>query len=506
MSNQAEQLVVVGAGAAGCAAALEAVRLGLRVTLVDEHPQSTAAMGFDAPYFYGTRLAPALSDASATAERVLGANDSLMECLEAGVEVLTGNCVWGIFVPGENSRHLGSRQLGLADETKSWMVAFEYLILAPGARDLVLSFPGWHLPGVLGVQAGSRLLGHYQALGGRRVLVLGSGNAALSFAKLALDTGIEVAGVVEPGASIQGAATLARQIQDAGVSFFLGSTIERALGEQEVTGARVVPVSSSDANSAQTIECDTICMAYGVVPNVELASVAGCEVEYRESHGGWIPKLGRDMETTQSGIFVVGDGAGVTEAMMASPEEGIAQGQVAARAVARREGSAPEDPSGSESEARRANSAALFPPMQWLNALVAAGGLDVVLCQCEEVTRRDFLEVHPPRYLGSRGWQPKELSAVCEPDGALNQDFLKRMTRVGMGHCQGRRCREHSALLVAHAKGVELSRVLPGSYRVPVRPLSLSVMQAHDESLDDARRWPAWSWLHPVDEQKLLGG
>jgi D-hydroxyproline dehydrogenase subunit alpha len=496
MSTRNDQVIVVGGGPSGCAAALEAAKLGLRVTLVDEHPQSTTAMGFDAPYFYGSRLAAALSDASAVAERVLGANEGLMQCLEAGVEVLTGTCVWGVFVPGENNQNLDGNQLGVADEAKSWLIPFDSLILAAGARDLVLSFPGWHLPGVLGVKAASALVRSYQAFGGRRVLILGSGNAALSFANEALAAGIKIAGLVEPSSTIQGDAELTDALRSAGVPIHLDSTIAKAIGEQEVTGARITSAAKQGSGDEVAIACDTICMAYGVVPNTELAAVAGCEMEYVAALGGWIPKLGPDLESTQPGIFIVGDAAGVTEAAFTSTTAAIAQGQAAAKAAARRAGVSaaggrPYDPA-----TRLGGSAALYPPIRWLDSLLAAGGLDVQLCQCEEVTRREFLEVKPPRYLNVKSWSAKEPSAVGTPDGALNQDFLKRVTRVGMGHCQGKRCREHSALLLAHAKGVDLSKVLPGSYRVPVRPLSLSIMCAHEETPDVARAWPAWSWLH----------
>ena len=145
----AVRLIIVGAGPAGCAAALHAAAQGMGVTLIDEHPQSLEAMSVDAPYFYGTRMSAVLSDESTIADRVLFANDALLECAEAGVDVLTGTCVWGHYVPGENSTRLRVKQVGLADKEKSWLLEYDHLILAPGSRDLVLSFPGWHLPGVL---------------------------------------------------------------------------------------------------------------------------------------------------------------------------------------------------------------------------------------------------------------------------------------------------------------------------------------------------------------------
>jgi D-hydroxyproline dehydrogenase subunit alpha len=490
MLQTKERVIVVGGGRAGCAAALDAARLGLKVTLVDEHPQPLAAMSLDAPYFYGARLAPALSDASATAERVLGANEALMECLEAGVDVLTGTCAWGVYVPGENNVQQREMQLGLAHETRSWMVAFDFLVLAPGARDLVISFPGWQLAGVLGACAAASLLTSYQALGGRRMLILGSGNLALGLAMRALESGVEVAGLVEPTGDLQGDELLAGKLRDVG-----------ALGDQEVTGAQVTAVSQPDGEG-QLVACDTICMAFGAVPNIELGAVAGCKMEYVASLGGWVPELGPDMQTSLPCIFVVGDGAGLTESMISAPDEAMEQGRAAARAIARLATAQTAPAETLDPAARLVASRAKFPPEGWLAALIEAGGLDVQLCQCEEVTRREFLEVRPPRYLGNKGWVPKEPNAVGAPQGALSQDFLKRMTRVGMGHCQGKRCREHSALLLAHAKGVELSSVLPGSFRPPVRPLPVSVLFAHDEPPETFGQWPAWSWLHQIDQGK----
>ena len=157
------KVVIVGAGPAGCAAALAAAELGLEVTLVDEHPQAPAAMSLDAPYFYGARLPAVLSNEAEIADRVLGANEALMECLEAGVDVIVGTSVWGVFQPGPNSRHLSGSEIGLADRERSWMLPFNHLVVAAGARDLVLSFPGWELPGVIGVMGASALLSRYAA-------------------------------------------------------------------------------------------------------------------------------------------------------------------------------------------------------------------------------------------------------------------------------------------------------------------------------------------------------
>lgn len=494
----AGQLVVIGAGVAGCFAALEAAKLGIKVTLIDEHPQSLQAISLDAPYFYGARLPAILEDAATISERVLGANDLLLECLEADVEILTGTCSWGSFRPGANSTHLKNAQLGLADGERSWVLDYENLILAAGSRDLVLSFPGWQLPGVLGANGAAALMARYQVLPGSRMLILGSGNLALRTAKLALEKGIAVAGVVEAAPHVRGDAGLAAELAAVGVPMLTGQTIERALGEQEVQAARLVAVGSDFAPvpaSAHEIACDTICTAFGAVPNVELASLTGCRIAFDARRGGWVPALDENFRSSHPNVFVVGDAAGVIETMHLDPTIAAEQGRRAARTVAAAAGLC-EAPAGTA--ATTGDGAMLPAARDWLRSLVAAGGMDVLVCQCEEVSRQALLDVAPPTYLGAGNMRSNGGIAALSPAGRGSQDFLKRMTRAGMGHCQGKRCRDQVLMLIAEATGCNLSHLVPGSYRAPVRPLPLSVLWAGEETEEMRRTWPIW--LHPVEE------
>ena len=492
---KAEELVVVGAGAAGCSAALEAARLGLRVRLIDEHPQSLQIIRLDTPYFYGARLPAILEDRAAISERVLGANVLLRECLEAGVEILTGTCSWGSFRPGANSTHLPAPQLGLADAERSWMIGYENLILAPGTRDLVLSFPGWHLPGVLGANGLAALLSRYQVLPGSRMVMMGSGNLALRTAKLALAKGIEIAAIVEAAPRLYGDPALISELAAAGVPFLASRTIERALGEQEVRGVRLAGVDGAlqpVAGSSEDIACDTICMAFGAVPNVELAALTGCRMVFDAQRGGWTPALDGDFRSSLPNVFVVGDGAGISDAMHLDPSMAMEQGRRAARAAA---GISASD---SEPVSVAGDGAMLAAARDWLATLVNAGGMDVMVCPCEEVSRRALLDISSPGHLGAGNRRSCGGVAVLSPAGRTSQDSLKRVTRAGMGHCQGKRCREQVLMLLAAATGAELGQLVPGSYRAPLRPLPLKVLWAGEETEAMRRNWPIW--LHPVEE------
>jgi phytoene dehydrogenase-like protein len=127
-------LIVVGAGAAGVAAATAAARAGVRVLLLDEHPLDPELMAMDVPLYFGQRMSAAVRDRGAMLERVVRANAALEEAIDAGVEVELGVSVWGAFSPGPTMRALGPC-LGVADLSRSWLVGYDRLIVAAGARD-----------------------------------------------------------------------------------------------------------------------------------------------------------------------------------------------------------------------------------------------------------------------------------------------------------------------------------------------------------------------------------
>jgi thioredoxin reductase len=496
-----EEVVVVGAGAAGASAAIEAARLGLGVTLVDEHPLDLSTMAMDTPYFFGSRLLPTLADRGLMMERIVDSDERLAEAQEAGVKVLLGTCAWGSFRPGENSRHLERPCVGLADAERSWMLEYEHLILAPGARDLVLSFPGWELAGVLGAQGAIALMTRYRALAGRRLVILGSGNLGLETARLALERGFEVAGVVDVAPRVRGQEALWTRLAERGVPFFGAHTVEVVHGEKEVSAIRLVrvdPAGGPVAGTQHTVACDTVCLAFGLVPNVELAYLTGCRLVHRPERGGWVPDHDGTMQTSVEGVYVAGDGSGVHDDAARGARLAVDQGRRAAIAVAEARGAVDRDRAraleqelslhaGADAEGRGAD------PSAWLRSLVLAGGMDVVVCQCEAVTRQELVDVCPPKYLGrspAERWETK-LPAILEA-GPAHPDLLKRLTRAGMGHCQGRRCREHVAMLLADATGVGVAEVPLASYRPPVRPLPMKILSAQDEPEAVRERWASW--------------
>ncbi len=131
--------------------------------------------------------------------------------------------------------------------------------------------------------------------------------------------------------------------------------------------------------------------------------------------------------------------------------------------------------------------------LAWMRALLTAGNDQVPACMCEEVTRGELLGISPPRYLGCTSDKvgARDASTLLQ-DGPFNPDQIKRLTRAGMGVCQGRRCREQVALTLALASGAAVSAIPLASYRAPVRPVSLGVLADTGETSAMRAGWDVW--------------
>jgi thioredoxin reductase len=445
-------VVVIGAGSAGTKAAIAAAAEGSSVLLVDENPVGPGLIGLDVPLFWGGRATSAVQNPGRMQEQLFAANPDLEVAFEAGVEVMLGVSCWGAFVNGPGLGALPEPIVGLADETTSWLVGFKRLVVAAGARDLALSFKGWDQPGVMGAQALRSLLQRYDAFAGRRIAILGSGDLAVQTAILALSHGLQVAALIEVRDTPQASPEQLAQLEALEVPILTGHAPLLATGG--IDGVEKLFLQAIHDPKAARVElvCDTVCQAVGVVPSVELLDVIGAQLAFDGARGGYTPVLDLDGQTTISGVYAIGDCAGVA----AGP--------------------------GAEVYAK-----------DWMAALIASGDDSVIVCQCEEVTRAQLTGVHHPAYLGpiSPGMAKRSLTTLAA-DGPVNQDQIKRLTRACMGPCQARRCREQVALTLAVATDSPVSAIPLAGYRAPVRPLPLQVIADWQEAAEMSADWDVW--------------
>ncbi len=448
------QVLVIGAGPAGASAAIAAAQAGAQVLLVDENPVDAALMGLDVPLYYGARYTGAVQSRARMMEQVFAANPLLETAFEAGVEIALGVSCWGAWVGGDGLASLPGPVAGLSDGDRAWMVGFERLILATGARDVALSFPGWDRPGVMGAQGLHALVKIYDAFAGRRLVILGSGALALETARFALAHGLDVAALVEVEPQIRGPAPLADQVRAAGVEILTGFAPARARGGLD--GVEGLTVRSLDG-AEREIVCDTIVQAISLTPVIELLGVLGAEVAMQPALGGHAPVSPDGTATSLEGVFLAGDAAGTPGGCWVGDDAARESGRRAALAALGRL-FAPSDALAAPSATHQAPS--IDYQQAWMRRLLSMNGPQTPVCQCEEVSLGALLAVRQPAYLGppSPAMARRDLATLLD-DGPPNQDQIKRLTRAGMGPCQGRRCREQVALALACAANESAARI-----------------------------------------------
>ena len=419
-------LVVVGAGPAGLAAAVAAARAGVDVVLLDAAPLA------------GGQVWRARQ--GVVAEPVARA---LARLAQAGVRVLAGTRV---VMP------LPDRTLLIDGPEGARRLRWTRLVLATGARERLLPFPGWTLPGVFGAGGLQALVKGGWPIRGKRVLVAGTGPLLLAAAATLRREGAELAGLAEearPRALVRfGAALLAHPGKGlqalrlgaalTGVPLLAGRRIVAAEGE-----GRVERVVLEEGGRTRAIACDALAASWGLVPQTELGQSLGCATAPR--FGAEALVVDALQRTGVAGVFAAGECTGVAGALAAQ-----LQGEIAGRTVAAELASARPSP---DRLARRlarehafgaAVATTFAPTADWRDRLRH----DTLVCRCEDVP-----------------W-----SAVRDQPDLRS---AKLATRCGMGHCQGRLCHDTLASVMHWPR-------LP--VRPPLTPAPLATLLAIPDS------------------------
>jgi thioredoxin reductase/bacterioferritin-associated ferredoxin len=435
------------------AAAAEAASAGARTVLVEESPLPGGQV---------YRALPAGFAGPADTDRRAG--DALRAALAAsGAELRTGCRVWGLgggpLVPqGTEASPFTLSALG-ADGVP-FTVTARALVLCTGTHERIIPFPGWTLPGVIGLAAATILLKAQGVLPGRRVVVAGVGPLLYAVAAKILAGGGRVAAVVDaasrgewlralpalaarPDLLAQGLAWRAKLLA-ARVPVLPGAQVTAAEGDGVLARVRV---------GGRVIEADALCIGHGLVPATEATRTYRARHEHRPADGGWVPVLDARQRTSVPLLYAAGDGAGVRGAAAAP-----LGGRIAARAALEDLGIAGTGAAGDAAaldRARRAG-AAMARMMALRPALVEAIPAETAICRCEGVTRAAI-----------------DTAAAA---GAATINQLKHFTRCGMGPCQGRMCGEAAGALLAAARGVPVSEVGFATGRIPLRPVPMEAI------------------------------
>ena len=304
---------VIGGGPAGLAAACEAARLQAKVVVIDENSQPGGQLTKQIHKFFGA------SSHGAGTRGIDLAGKLVDEAMSLGVLFISGAVVYAIFD--------GGRIVEFHDELATHALDARHLILATGASENALAFPGWTKPGVMTAGALQTMMNIHRVLPARRILMVGAGNVGLIVSYQAMQAGAEIVAVLEAEPHVGGYSVHATKLERMGVPILTSTTLSRVMGERLVHKAEIVSLSETRQcipGSERWLDTDLVCLAVGLSPLVELPAMAGCRLEYSPVLGGLVPWHDRNMRTSLPSLFVAGDVSGVEEASTA-----IEQGRLA---------------------------------------------------------------------------------------------------------------------------------------------------------------------------------
>ena len=401
------EVVVVGAGPAGLAAASVSAEKGCRTALVDDTPWLGGQI------WRGQQLRTRNPQAARWIDRFQKSKATLLD-----------QC--SILGPAERQTLLAEHPSG------GRQIQWERLILATGVRELFLPFPGWTLPGNFGPGGLQSLAKHGWPVAGKRILLAGSGPLLMAVGAGLRKMGAHLVSIneqaplhrllsfatqlVQRPAKLAQAADLKWTLR--GTPFRYGVWPKAAHGDKQVQA-----VTLTDGRREWVEECDLLACGFGLVPNVELPLALTCQLR-----DGFV-KVDERQASTVPGIYAAGELTGIGGA-----DTALVEGEIAGLAAAG------DEPVAHGLEAQRASwhqfreaLKATFALRPELSRLAAA---ETLVCRCEDVTF--------DRLKGFAGWRDAKLQ-----------------TRCGMGACQGRVC--GAAVRVLFEWGME-------SVRPPITP------------------------------------
>jgi len=305
-------VIVIGSGPAGLSCSVEAAGSGAEVILIDENGRPGGQLFKQIHKFFGSKQHKA-------GARGFDIGLQLLEQVnKLGVNTLLDTVAYGIFE---------EKTVGIIKNEKIEMIQGKKILLATGAIENPVVFPGWTLPGVMGAGAAQTMINVHRVLPGRRFIVLGSGNVGLIISYQLLQAGASVVAVVEAAPKIGGYQVHSSKIRRVGVPIHTSSTIKEVKGDKEVEEVVIVKLDNSwrpIKSTERSLTADCVCIAAGLHPSIELAQMTGCDLGFFSELGGYLPTHNENMETTIQGIYVAGDTAGIEEASTAMEEGRLA--------------------------------------------------------------------------------------------------------------------------------------------------------------------------------------
>src|SRR5580658_326609 len=461
-------VLIVGAGPAGLAAAAAAAAAGARVMVCDEQNEFGGSLLSD-----GARTASGID--GRTGARWL--SDTLAELAARQVTLLARTTAFGYFphnLVALNERltdHLAA-PAALQPRERQWQVRAREVVLATGAIERPLVFPGNDRPGIMLAGAARTWLNRYGVLPGTRVVVVTASDGAYEAALELQQAGVAVAMLAEVRATAP--ARLADLARSAGIALLTGATVLGTSGRRRVKAIRLARIRQGEISEAQTLRCDLVLMSGGYTPSVHLFSQSRGTLAWDDALQTFLPAVAAERARCAGacrGVFELADAlADGAAAGAAAAHEATAPG---------RDGVYPAAAVDRSSGARTAAGASY-------NA--GAGGFAGALPQPRHARGKAFVD-----------WQndvtTRDLSLATR-EGFVSIEHIKRYTTTGMATDQGKTSNLNALGFVAQQLDKPIAEVGLTTFRMPYTPVSFGSFAgvARGELFDPVRCTPMHAW------------
>jgi NADPH-dependent 2,4-dienoyl-CoA reductase/sulfur reductase-like enzyme len=421
MTRKKCDIAIVGSGFSGLVAANILADRGLRIVLLDENMHMGGQL---------LRSLPWEGDPSEPDRLRRFGFELIGRVKRKSVEILDRTKVLDIV----EQQHL------LVEKEESGIVVVEprMLLLATGARERFLPFKGWTLPGVISTGAAQILMKSSGVLPSKEMLIAGMGPLLLAVAGEFLRHGGTPLSILDMGRARDKFLMLTRAIHQhskvtegvldlariflARVPLYLRTAVVEARGGAEL-GAVVAAKIGKDGSILQGTEriyrTESLAVGYGFTPNIELAQLAGCTIEHDRARGGWVVRVGDDLETSVDRVFAAGEITGIAGAL-----KSVCEGELAAYGMLLKMGREVDSKRMTRLSRQRVHHLRFGKYFNALHRFPSRAILsipdEVTICRCEDVGMGDVRR------------------AIME--GYDTPAALKRALRIGMGNCQGRTC------------------------------------------------------------------
>lgn len=448
-------VLVVGAGPAGLAAALAAGRSGARVMLVDERARPGGSLRFETCVIDG-------ASASAWVDRVVGELQAA-----PAIQVLARTTAFGYFdhnVVGLLERvadHVPAPAGGSVRQ-RLWLVRAKRVILATGAIERPLVFANNDLPGVMLASALRRYVNEFAVRPGETAAIFTNNDSAYAAAIDLARAGIKVAALIDSRAAPP--LDRVRDAAAAGIETIAGHVVARAVGRGELQAIEIEPVSGG---AKRAIACDALGVSGGWSPSVHLHSQSGGKVRYDAALAAFVPG-----EAKQSAISV--GAAGGAFGLAACLSQGISQGASAAYELGLAADSLPMPLEAEDGYA--------IEPLWAVPS--RAGGKRFVDIQ-DDVTADDI--------------------ALAYRENFVSVEHLKRYTTLGMGTDQGKTSNVNGLAIMAALRSAEIPAVGTTTFRPPYTPVTMGAIAGPHvgKHLEPIRRTPLHDW-HVANRARMM--